>query len=114
MKKKTKNHVKHKKIYITDTDGYKYAPFRCDVSYDAEYYFATDLDSKLMELAERNSGIETGSGMGMGERDISFDFFTEKGLKQFAKKAEKRYGKYDIVVTVTKASVEVDYEEFDL
>lgn len=104
MRKRTKNHIKYKKNYII-VNGEKCAPFRVEISYD-DYDWV--LDDKLLGLAERNSGVETGSGYGCGERDISFDFFTKKGLKQFVKKAETRYN-----LKITVYELQPQYEEVD-
>ena len=111
MKKKTKNRVKYKKEYIVDGEGSKYAPFEVVVSYDG---YDSDLDYKLISLADRNSGEEEGSGYGFGSRDISFGFFTVKGVKTFVKKATDRYAdKFDLDITVYRAEVEVEYVDTD-
>ena len=103
MKKRTKNYIKYKKKYIV-VNGDKYAPYRVEVSYEGYNY---DLDQMLIALAGRNTGEETGSGCGFGARDISFDFFTEKGMTQFVKKATKRYGeKFGLVVASYEFSPE--------
>lgn len=112
--KKTKNRIKYKKTYIVGADGDRHAPFTVALSYPG---LDEELDEKLEDLAERNSGSETGSGYSFdGERDISYDFFTEKGLKQFVKKAKTRYAKSkDLSIDcIQRAVLIVDFEEIDL
>jgi hypothetical protein len=44
---------------------------RLDLSYDASLYFKSDLDSEIEKVIGKNC---CGSGMGFGERDMSFTF----------------------------------------
>lgn len=111
-KRKTKNHIKYKKKYIDAGIEGQFAPYVVSVKYDG---YESDLDVKLIELAERNSGVETGSGFGFGERDISFDFFTAKGVKSFVKKANDRYSyKFNLETLVQRPNVDVTFEEVDV
>jgi hypothetical protein len=111
--KKTKNHLKFKKKYFVDRDGDKHAPFKLYLSYDG---FDSGLDMKLDELAKRNSGEETSSGSGFGERDLDYDFFTEKGLNQFINKVRTRYRKSHglYINSVQKAHIGIEWEDLDL
>lgn len=50
-KKRTKNHIRYKKVYIVDAEGEKHAPLRVQVVYSG--YIDMELDDKLNALAAR-------------------------------------------------------------
>jgi hypothetical protein len=105
---KTKNHMKYKKKYIVIGES-KFAPYTVTIIYGD---YNQSLDEKLISLAERNTGEDTGSGYGFGQRDLSFDFFTEKGARQFVKKVRSRYGyKHDLEVELLR--LEAEYKNID-
>lgn len=57
---------------------------RLDVSYDAALYFgSTDLDAEIEKTVGKSC---CGSGMGMGERDISFTFRSKADTEAAKKK----------------------------
>ena len=110
--KKTKNYMKYKKIYLVG-DGYKRAPFELVLTYNG---YDLEFDRKLEELANRNTGIETGAGYGCesDERDISYDFFNEKGLKQFIRKIKTRYKNAFVDISVTQYSLIFNSDDYFL
>lgn len=121
MKRKTKNYIEYKKKYVTDLNGYKFAPYNVSITYTTDYCYCYCADctacngesekfiKNLVELAERNTGVKVYTD---GE-GAEFNFFTEKGLKQFVKKAKDRYeADRDFNVQIMKA--EVSYEEVEL
>lgn len=61
-----------------------------------------DFDQQLMDVAKRHGGRMTGSGYGLGERDVSFKFKTSKGAEKF--KAE-----VEAIKKVDRADFEEDF-----
>lgn len=100
--KKTKNFVKHKKTYLQDAEGTKYAPFMVDVE-DHDYYVA----DSIRALAGRNSGHEVEHPIW---GTLQFEFFTARGVKTFTSKVKARYNAY---VRVEQAVQDITYEEID-
>ena len=103
MFQKTKNYIKHKKTYIKDLEGRKYAPYFVSVE-----YVGHNRDS-IRALAWRNSGHEL-KDSGWWDH-LEFEFFTLKGVKTFASKCR---GRYNADVYVQEARADVDYYETDL
>ena len=60
--------------------------FSIEVAYPANWYFDKDFDAVLSKVAR---GERMGSGMGMGFRDISYHFPTEKRARNAAARIKK-------------------------
>jgi len=83
------------------------APFHVVVTYNG---YDRDLYHKINNVARKYKSEETGSGYTYsGERDIGFDFKTEKSMRKFAVTVKKV--KRGIRINLQKAFVTVDYKE---
>lgn len=69
--------------------------YRVEIGYNATSYFSSDEQAEKVErmldkLAHQFGGYETGSGMGMGKRDLSYSGFkTEDAAERFEAAALK-------------------------
>lgn len=72
------------------------------VQYPMNLYLADNKYDRLLNLAGRKfKGEETGSGAGLGSRDVSFEFPSEKEAIQFQSYLEKdKSGDYGFVTFV--------------
>jgi hypothetical protein len=59
---------------------------RLQVCYDADLYFKSNLDSQIEKVVGKEC---SGSGMGLGERDIGFTFRSRKDAEEAEKKLKK-------------------------
>jgi hypothetical protein len=65
-------------------------PYEIDLAYDAKYWKPEGMDKDIIEFVGE-AGKLTGSGMGMGLRDMQFEFATENEANEMVVKLLARF-----------------------